>query len=400
MLRSVGPNLTELSDATKPTPAALSGARVAFVGRLATISRRQAARAVRDAGGQTTSVVTARTTHVVVGEYGWPLTDDGSTSPKLRAVLDRARRTGQPAVLAERDFARLLGVAGQPLRLDAARLAERLGVSRDLVERLARDGLLHARDGQFDFRDMVSLQTLARLLREGAKPETIRRGLLALQELLPDASQPLAQLRLVLDHPRSLVAELEHCRIDATGQLLLRFDDDGIAAPEPSQTIPFASPAAENADEWHALACAYEEQERYDAAIDAYRRAIALRPDWPDAFFNLGNALCSAGRGEAATEMYRLCSAMDPTHAETLYNLANVLDDRGDVAGAIDALERALRINPAYADAHYNLALCLERAGRFAEARERWRAYLRLDPSSQWSDTARRRLATLGGAGA
>jgi tetratricopeptide (TPR) repeat protein len=39
------------------------------------------------------------------------------------------------------------------------------------------------------------------------------------------------------------------------------------------------------------LACVYYEQGLIDLAIDTYRRAIELQPNFPDAYCNLANAL-------------------------------------------------------------------------------------------------------------
>lgn len=43
------------------------------------------------------------------------------------------------------------------------------------------------------------------------------------------------------------------------------------------------------------LACVYYEQGLIDLAIDTYRRAIELQPNFPDAYCNLANALKEKG---------------------------------------------------------------------------------------------------------
>jgi len=44
------------------------------------------------------------------------------------------------------------------------------------------------------------------------------------------------------------------------------------------------------------LACVYYEQGLIDLAIDTYRRAIELQPNFPDAYCNLANALKEKGQ--------------------------------------------------------------------------------------------------------
>lgn len=48
------------------------------------------------------------------------------------------------------------------------------------------------------------------------------------------------------------------------------------------------------------LACVYYEQGLIDLAIDTYRRAIELQPNFPDAYCNLANALKE--KGEVSTD--------------------------------------------------------------------------------------------------
>ena len=42
---------------------------------------------------------------------------------------------------------------------------------------------------------------------------------------------------------------------------------------------------------------------RLGEGIDAYRKALAIKPDYPEALCNLGNALCFAGNSREAIEL-------------------------------------------------------------------------------------------------
>ena len=44
------------------------------------------------------------------------------------------------------------------------------------------------------------------------------------------------------------------------------------------------------------LACVYYEQGLVDLAVDTYKRAIELQPNFPDAYCNLANALKEKGK--------------------------------------------------------------------------------------------------------
>jgi len=103
------------------------------------------------------------------------------------------------------------------------------------------------------------------------------------------------------------------------------------------------------------------------AAITAYERALAGRPDLADAHNNLGRLLHDAGRLPEAEARYRQALDADDSVALYHFNLGVVLEDLGRAGDAIASYERALAIDTHLADAHYNLARQLEQQGRAAD---------------------------------
>ena len=81
---------------------------------------------------------------------------------------------------------------------------------------------------------------------------------------------------------------------------------------------------------------------------------------------------------------------LKPNFAEAYNNLGAALTDQGRVDEAISHYTAALRLQPRYVKARYNLGMTLARQGRFAEAREHFAEVLRLDPNHA---AARRFLA-------
>jgi protein O-GlcNAc transferase len=117
---------------------------------------------------------------------------------------------------------------------------------------------------------------------------------------------------------------------------------------------------------WYDLGCALEPTDPA-GAINAYRRAIAGRPDFADAHNNLGRTLHDAGDLAAAESHYRLACCASPGVALYWFNLGVVVEDRGRLAEAIAAYEHALALEPSSgtgADTHYNLARLYEQIGR------------------------------------
>ena len=89
----------------------------------------------------------------------------------------------------------------------------------------------------------------------------------------------------------------------------------------------------------------------------AIARAIALNPDDPGSYSNLGNALRALGRHDAAEASHRQALTVDPNYLEARYNLGLVLKDQGKFDEGIACLEEAVRRKADYIDAHWDLAL-------------------------------------------
>src|SRR5262245_11945697 len=122
------------------------------------------------------------------------------------------------------------------------------------------------------------------------------------------------------------------------------------------------------AEAWYERGCALELGYQ-DAAVAAYERALAGRPDLADAHCNLGRLLHDREDLAAAEGHYRLAICSDPSIALYWFNLGVVLEDQGRHAEAIAAYGRALASAVAgsatcRADAHWNLARICEHVGR------------------------------------
>jgi tetratricopeptide (TPR) repeat protein len=133
----------------------------------------------------------------------------------------------------------------------------------------------------------------------------------------------------------------------------------------------------------------------------AIRKAIALKPDYALAHYNLGAALGNQGKLAEAEVAYRKVIELNPDDALAHYNLGNALNRQGKAAEAEAAHRKAIALKPDYAEAHCNLGNVLLDQGRFADAlaarkrghelgsrRPGW-SY----PSAKWVREARRLVA-------
>jgi arylsulfatase A-like enzyme/Flp pilus assembly protein TadD len=150
------------------------------------------------------------------------------------------------------------------------------------------------------------------------------------------------------------------------------------------------------------------------AALEAARRAVALRPLDPATVVLLAGTLVEAGRPEEARQVvapflrsaepdadlivadgmalarlgrarealasFERARTLDPGNAGLLVNIGTVHLMAGNVAEARAAFTSALRADPSQARAHNGVAMIAAREGRTEEAIEHWRRAVALEP--------------------
>jgi tetratricopeptide (TPR) repeat protein len=116
------------------------------------------------------------------------------------------------------------------------------------------------------------------------------------------------------------------------------------------------------------LGLALTEADRPADALPHLLRAVELRPDDADAWFNLGNTDAALGDLPAARGALERCLALDPRRSKAWNNLGIVLVLGGDEAAAEAAWRRSLAIRPDFPDARLNLTRLQRSRGEAAPA--------------------------------
>jgi predicted O-linked N-acetylglucosamine transferase (SPINDLY family) len=117
-----------------------------------------------------------------------------------------------------------------------------------------------------------------------------------------------------------------------------------------------------------------------DHAVEWISRALAAKPDFPEAHNNLGNALKILDRPEQAAQSFRTALALRPDMAEAHNNLGICLLTLGGFDEALAAFDAALALRPDYSEARAGRAQALERLGRFADAALTYESAIALAP--------------------
>ena len=119
-----------------------------------------------------------------------------------------------------------------------------------------------------------------------------------------------------------------------------------------------------------------------DEAIERYRRATQIKPDFAEGHYNMGVALRSAGKLSAAVEQFRKALQIEPRHADAHNNLGAALSEQGMHEEAIGHLTAALKIRPDDVVTLSNLASVMLHVDRTEEAARVYRTALAIDPSN------------------
>ena len=116
-----------------------------------------------------------------------------------------------------------------------------------------------------------------------------------------------------------------------------------------------------------------------------FRHTIAVTENNYVAYYNLGTALATRGQLDEALDDFREALQIRPDYAEPHNNLGIILVMRGNLEEAIQHFHEALRFRPNYADAHLNLGFALVSQGKFDEANQQYWEVLRLAPDNAYA---------------
>src|SRR5262245_27263382 len=276
----------------------LAGLRVAIVGRLAGMSKRDAQQLIKQHGGHCAESADPSGGLIVVGD-DVSLAADPAAAPLFNDATQSAIEAGTVEVVSENKFWQRLGLVDDETYVrrlyTPAMLAELVGVPVAVVRRWHRRGLIKPshevrRLPYFDFQEVASARRLAELLAAGISPAAIERKLAELARYVPDAQRPLAQLSIIVRGSRLLLRQGDGL-IGPGGQLFFDFEpperlsssaqeENELAIPLPLPTISFAEALRSNdppisADELLGLAADLEDDGNLSAAVEAYRAHAA-----------------------------------------------------------------------------------------------------------------------------
>lgn len=103
----------------------------------------------------------------------------------------------------------------------------------------------------------------------------------------------------------------------------------------------------DNVNAMYLLGLHYQEQEKYDKAVSSYQNIIAVNPDYPHSYYNIGYiALVYQENYGKAIEYMNKAIEVQPAFYRAYYNLGYAHELKGDYQKAREAYKKSLQIMP------------------------------------------------------
>ena len=151
-----------------------------------------------------------------------------------------------------------------------------------------------------------------------------------------------------------------------------------------------------------------EQEDALNKGMDAYKKALELKPDDAGVHNNYALALAQAKKFDEAQAELAKAAQLEPASAGKYYfNLGALLVNNGHSEEAGAAFKKAIDADPKYADAQYQYGIYLIGKAKLGAdgkydpvpgTREAFQAYLDLKPDGPYAESAKGMLASLSGA--
>jgi len=128
------------------------------------------------------------------------------------------------------------------------------------------------------------------------------------------------------------------------------------------------------------LGSVYFLMEKYDQAIQEYQEAIDIKPDYAEAYYNLGLAYETIGKLEEAEKNYLVAARFKPDHPQVHKSLGDIYKRLKKYEKAMKEYQRALRVTPDAPDLHNRLGNVYFLSQQYEKAIEEYEKALSLKP--------------------
>ena len=122
------------------------------------------------------------------------------------------------------------------------------------------------------------------------------------------------------------------------------------------------------------------DDKKYPEAIEAYKLAIRLDPNYSPAFGGLGDAYLNSGNSQEAEKAYKEQVRLTPNDAQAQFDLGYFYNAMGRHGEAFAPLVKATSLDPNFAEAFYGIGYAYLRGADFEKSISFFRSAVRIKP--------------------
>jgi len=196
------------------------------------------------------------------------------------------------------------------------------------------------------------------ILKDSPQNQEAKLGLIALKDLKDNQEPPRANIQ-------SIVALYSNDQIQEA-----LVDIEALVKDFPNSPILY-----------NIRASCYKANGQMDASINDYEKAITLKPDYAEAYYNLGVTLREVGQIDDALKSYEKALAIKHEYPGAHNNLGTILLGLGSLDSAVDHFEWAVAFKPNYAEAHNNLGVAKRQQKKFNQAIKSFEKAIDIQPN-------------------
>ncbi|MEN8263390.1 MAG: tetratricopeptide repeat protein [Nitrospirota bacterium] len=129
------------------------------------------------------------------------------------------------------------------------------------------------------------------------------------------------------------------------------------------------------------LANAYFGLRRYDEALDSYKKAVKLKPSYVDAHYSLGILATMLSEYDDAIKALKKVIKLDPQHSRACLSLGNAYSELENYEEAVKYYKKAVKLKPKDAGARYSLGVSYLKLDKqlISSARREYDVLIKLD---------------------
>ncbi len=144
--------------------------------------------------------------------------------------------------------------------------------------------------------------------------------------------------------------------------------ETGSESEQPASSIPKQDQSELAAYAFFSIGYLFQHGNRLEKALAAYDRAIALKPDFVEAYHNRASGLQQLGKYKKAIIDLEQAIGLDPDSAELHYKRGCTKGSSNQSESAIADFDKAIKLNPNYAEAYCCRGLMKSGLGEYKSA--------------------------------